>query len=356
MHAASFKFSLGYRSGELIGYREAVVVEKPSVVVTHWVHDDVLEHLRQFCTPVAVASRTVLAREEVLARAGEAVGLLACMTDHVDQEFLERCPRLRVISATLKGYDNFDVAACTRRGVWLTALPDQLTTPAAELCIGLMVALMRHVLPGDRRVRTGRYHGWRPDLYGSGLAGATVGIIGMGMIGQAVAQRLRAFDTTVLYTDVQALPVERSTALGVRGVPLDELLAASDVVLPLLPLRPSTVGMIGEEALAQMRPGAYLVNISRGSLVDEAAVAEALESGRLAGYAADVFRMEDWASADRPDRIPAALLAHPRTVFTPHLGSAVDEVRRAMSHAAVDQIAQVLAGHRPSYAVNELPC
>lgn len=333
-----------------------MVDEKPPVVLTHWVHDEVLEHLRRFCTPVAVASRTVLSREETLARAGEAVGMLACMTDHVDEQFLDRCPRLRVISATLKGYDNFDVVACTRRGVWLTALPDQLTTPAAELCIGLTIALMRHVLPGDRRVRTERYRGWRPELYGAGLAGATAGIIGMGLIGQAVARRLRAFDTTVLYNDVRALPPERAAALGVRGVPLDELLAASDVVLPLLPLQPDTVGLLGKEALARMRPGAYLVNVSRGSLVDEAAVAEALESGRLAGYAADVFALEDWASPDHPDRIPPALLAHPRTVLTPHLGSAVDDVRRAMSHAAVDQIAQALAGHRPSYAVNELPC
>lgn len=331
-------------------------IDKPRVVITHWVHDEVIGHLRKFCAPVLVERRTVLSRAEVLTRAGNAVGLLTCMTDYVDDDFLARCPRLKVISGTLKGYDNFDAAACTRHRVWLTALPDQLTAPAAELCIGLTIALMRHVVPGDRRLRTGVYSGWRPQLYGAGLAGATVGIIGMGLIGQAVAQRLRAFETELLYHDTRPLLPEREAEMGVRRVSLGELLAVSDVVLPLLPLRPDTAWLLDREALARMRPNAYLVNISRGSLVDENAVAEALESGRLGGYAADVFAMEDWARSDRPDRIPPALLAHPRTVFTPHLGSAVDDVRRAMSHAAVDQIAQAIAGLRPDYAVNELRC
>ncbi len=333
-----------------------MTIGKPKVVITHWVHDEVIDQLRQFCEPVPVTSRTVLSRAEVLARAADAVGLLACMADHVDDDFLGNCPRLRVVSGTLKGYDNFDPAACTRRGVWLTALPDQLTAPGAELCIGLTIALMRRVVTGDRLLRTGEFSGWRPRLYGDSLTGATVGIIGMGMIGQAVARRLRAFETELLYHDVRPLPAERESELRIRRTKLGELLAASHVVLPLLPLRPDTAALLDRKALDRMRPGAYLVNIGRGSLVDEAAVAEALESGHLGGYAADVFAMEDWARADHPDRIPPALLAHPRTVFTPHLGSAIDDVRRAMSHAAADQIAQAIAGLRPEYAINELPC
>jgi len=333
---------------------EGVTSGKPRVVITHWVHDDVIDHLHQFSTPVPVTSRTLLSREEVLARAHDAVGLLACMTDRVDDDFLDRCPRLRVISATLKGYDNFDVAACTRHGVWLTALPHQLTAPTAELCIGLIIGLMRHVAAGDRHVRSGAFRGWRPELYGAGLAGSTVGMIGMGVIGQAVAQRLRAFDAAVLYHDVRPLTPEREAELDVQRASLDELLASSHVVLPLLPLRDDTAGLLDRSALARMRTGAYLVNVSRGSLVDEAVVADALESGRLGGYAADVFAVEDWARADRPSRIDPTLLTHPNTLFTPHLGSAVEDVRRAMSHAAVDQIAQALAGRRPEYTVNEL--
>jgi phosphonate dehydrogenase len=329
---------------------------KPKVVITHWVHDDVIEHLRHFCTPVPVTDRTVLPPDVVLARSVDAVGLLACMSDHVDEDFLRRCPHLRVISGTLKGSDNFDAAACTRHRVWLTALPDQLTTPAAELCIGLIIGLMRHVVAGDRHVRSGAFEGWRPHLYGGGLAGATIGLIGMGMIGQAVARRLSAFETNVLYHDVRPLTAGREEELGARRVSFDELLADSHVVLPLLPLGPDTAGLLDREALARMRDGAYLVNVSRGSLVDETAVAEALETGRLRGYAADVFAMEDWLQRRRPSRIPPTLLRHPHTLFTPHLGSAVDDVRRTMSHTAADQIAQVLAGLRPDYAVNELPC
>ena len=278
-----------------------VASSKPRVVITHWVHDDVIDHLHQFATAVPVTSRTVLSRDEVLARARDADGLLACMTDRVDDDFLDRCPRLRVVSATLKGYDNFDVAACARHGVWLTALPHQLTAPTAELGIGLIIGLMRHVAAGDRHVRSGTFRGWRPELYGAGLAGATVGMIGMGAIGQALARRLRAFDAGVLYHDIQPLTPEREAELDVRQASLDELLAASHVVLPLLPLRDDTAGLLDRNALAQMRTGAYLVNVSRGSLVDEAAVADALESGRLGGYAADVFAVEDWALG-RPPR------------------------------------------------------
>jgi phosphonate dehydrogenase len=333
---------------------KGVASSKPRVVITHWVHDDVIDHLQQFSTPVPVTSRTVLSRDEVLTRARDADGLLACMTDRVDDDLLDRCPRLRVISATLKGYDNFDGAACARHGVWLTALPHQLTAPTAELCVGLVIGLMRHVVAGDRHVRSGAFRGWRPELYGAGLAGSTVGMIGMGAIGQAVARRLRAFDARVLYHDVRPLTPEHEAELDVRRASLDELLSASHVVLPLLPLRDDTAGLLNRSALGRMRTGAYLVNVSRGSLVDEVAVADALESGRLGGYAADVFAVEDWARADRPSRIDPALLMHPHTLFTPHLGSGVDDVRRAMSHAAVDQIAQALAGRRPEYAVNDV--
>lgn len=329
---------------------------RPKVVLTHWVHDDVLEHLREFCAPVAVTDRTALPREEVLTRARDAVGLVACMADHVDEDFLEHCHALRIVSATLKGYDNFDAAACTRRGVWLTVLPDQLTIPTAELCIGLMIGLMRQVVAGDRHVRSGAYRGWRPDFYGEGLSGRTAGLVGMGRIGQALAERLRAFEMEVVYHDLESLSPEREADLGVRRVSLDELLAASHVVVPLLPLDPDTTHLFGRATLAKLRPGAYLVNIGRGSVVDETAVADALDAGRLAGYAADVYAMEDWARPARPTGIEPRLLEHPHTLFTPHLGSAVDEVRRAMSRAAVDQVAQALAGQRPTFAVNEVPC
>jgi phosphonate dehydrogenase len=258
-----------------------------------------------------------------------------------------------VISATLKGYDNFDAAACTRRGVWLTILPDLLTVPTAELAVALILGLTRQLGPADRYVRSGQFTGWRPQFYGTGLAGAAVGILGMGQVGQAAAARLRAFGSRILYYDQRPLDAELARDLGATRLDLAALLGASDVVLVLLPLTDDTVHLLGAAALARMRPGACLVNVGRGSVVDEQAVLAALQAGRLGGYAADVFAMEDWALPGHPARIPPGLLSHPRTLFTPHLGSAVDSVRRDMSLAAARQVEQALRGQRPDHAVND---
>jgi phosphonate dehydrogenase len=183
------------------------------------------------------------------------------------------------------------------------------------------------------------------------LRDATVGIVGMGRLGSAVAALLQPFGVA------QGLYVDQHDVEGAEGwerVDLDELMASSSVVLALLPLTTSTHHLIGAEALAQLRPASYLVNVGRGSVVDELAVLAALDHGRLAGYAADVFEMEDWSRPTRPDRIPTGLREHPRTVFTPHLGSAVGAVRREMSLAAAEQVFQALHGRRPDHAVNDL--
>jgi phosphonate dehydrogenase len=322
------------------------------VVVTHWVHAEVLSALERFCTPLAPAARDVVPRDEVLVQLGDAAGVVVCMADHVDETFLEAGPDLRIVSATLKGYDNIDVAACTRHGVWVTILPDQLTRPAAELCMALILGLLRRVGEGDRQVRAGEYRGWRPRLYGSSLAGATVGILGLGAVGRMLASLLAPFGAQITFTDPR--PVHLDDAIPARKVRVPELLAESDVVVPLVPLSPQTRRLMDADMIASMRPGAYLVNVGRGSVVDEDAVADALEAGHLAGYAADVFAMEDWARPDRPRRIPDRLLRHPRTLFTPHLGTAVENVRREMSLAAVRQVEDALAGRRPEYALNEV--
>jgi phosphonate dehydrogenase len=324
------------------------------VVVTHWVHPEVVSYLARFCEPrLPSADEGVWPRARVAELAASADGLITCMADTVDDAFLARCPRLRVISATLKGHDNFDVDACTRRGVWLTILPGLLTVPTAELAVALILGLTRQIGPADRYVRSGQFTGWRPQFYGTGLAGAAVGIVGMGQVGQAAAARLRAFGSRILYNDQRPLAPELARELAATRLDLAGLLAASDVVLVLLPLTSSTVGLIGAAALARLRPGAFLVNVGRGSVVDEQAVLAALQAGRLGGYAADVFAMEDWALPGHPAQIPPGLLSHPRTLFTPHLGSAVDSVRRDMSLAAAHQVEQALRGQRPDHAIND---
>lgn len=326
---------------------------RPKVVLTHWVHPEVIGLLETVADVLPNPARDTLAPAELLARAQDADALMAFMPDSIDETFLEACPRLQIVAAALKGYDNFDVDACTRRGIWFSIVPDLLTIPTAELTIGLLLGLTRHLIEGDRRIRTGRFAGWRPELYGMGLNGRTLGIIGMGAVGRAIAKRLSGFDMRVIYSDNMALPVEHEHALGARWVNLHELLAGSDFVVPMVPMTPDTLHLLDANTIALMKRGSYLINACRGSVVDEQAVAKALRTGRLAGYAADVFEMEDWARPDRPRAIPPALLENTsQTLFTPHLGSAVQAARIEIERQAARNILQALAGETPDGAIN----
>jgi len=285
----------------------------------------------------------------------QAHAMMAFMPDSVDDDFLGQCPQLQVIGAALKGFDNFDVAACSRRGVWFTIVPDLLTMPTAELAVGLMLALARNIGPGDRWVRSGHFQGWRPTFYGSSLTRATVGILGMGRVGCAIARLLMGFDTKVIYFDPQPLDSEQEHFLQARCATLEEVLGKSDFVISATPLNHLTRHLINPRTIAAMRSGSFLINIGRGSVVDELAVAVALDSGHLAGYAADVFEMEDWALEDRPRSIaPALLVQKDNTVFTPHLGSAVDCIRKEIALEAARNIIQALAGRKPQGAVNQV--
>jgi len=158
------------------------------------------------------------------------------MPDSLDESFLQACPGLRIVAAALKGYDNFDVEVCTRQGVWFTIVPDLLSEPTAELALGLLLGLSRNILAGDRLVRSGEFPGWRPWLYGSGLTGKTLGIVGMGGVGQALAQRLLGFDLKVVYCDPRPLPRDEEKALRLVRATLAELLKVSDFVVLALPL------------------------------------------------------------------------------------------------------------------------
>ena len=326
---------------------------KPKVVLTHRVHPEVIELLSDHCEVIPNTTDERLTRDEILRRAQSAEAIMTFMPDSVDEAFLRACPQLRVIGCALKGYDNYDVEACTRHGVWITNVPDLLTIPTAELTIGLLIGLTRNVLAGDRFVRSGQFNGWRPTLYGAGLTGKTLGLIGMGAVGRAIAQRLVGYEMRVLYSDPVALPKEKETQWSLERVDLAVLLATSDFVVPMVPYRDETRHMIDAGVLAQMKMGAFLINACRGSVVDEQAVVAALASGQLAGYAADVFEMEEWTRPDRPDAIPQALLEDTqRTLFTPHIGSAVDSVRLEIELEAARNILQALRNETPQGAIN----
>jgi phosphonate dehydrogenase len=329
-------------------------MDRPRIVLTHWVHDEVLHLLRAHGEVVPNVSRDSLAPAELDARAREADALMVFMLDRIDAGFLDRCARLRVIAGALKGCDNVDIGECTRRGVWVSVVPDLLTAPTAELAVGLALALLRRIVEGDAVVRSGDFRGWRPILYGGTLDGSRVGILGMGRLGRAITRRLHGFGAVVRYTDPQ--PVDRSVNLEASRVAFDDLLATSEILFVSAPLTPDSLHRIDASALGRMPAGACLVNVGRGSVVDEEAVARALATRRLGGYAADVFEMEDLSLAGRPSRIASSLLAMTdRTVFTPHLGSAVDSARREIALAAARNIADALTGRRPRDTVNEIP-
>ena len=327
-------------------------MSRPRVVVSSKVFAETRDFLAADFEVDANEGEEPLGRDELMRRARAAHGLLAFMTDSVDDAFLAACPALRIVACALKGADNFDVEACARRGVWLSIVPDLLTEPTAELALGLAIGLGRHIPAADRVVRAGEFRGWRPRFYGASLDGSIVTILGAGRVGRAIARKLSGFSCSVLMVDMRDGAAPPANA---RRAPLDEALARADFVILALPLDASTLHLVGRDTLARFKPGALLVNPARGSVVDEAAVADAIESGRLGGYAADVFEFEDWRRPDRPLSIePRLLRARDRTLFTTHIGSAVAHVRREIELDAARNIREALRGERPHGAVNDV--
>ena len=322
------------------------------VVIAHRIHQSVHQVL-DLVGPLTTNDTAQPWDIETLARhCAGARALMVFMTEVIDDGFLERCPDLQVIAGALKGYNNIDVAACTQRGVLVTNVPDLLTAPTAELTIGLMIGLARHIVRADQSVRAGGFQGWRPDFYGGSLNGATVGVIGAGAVGKSVLRMLGGFDCRCLYFDKKPITVEEECELSAQRVSLEALQSQSDFVVLAVHLMPETHHMVNASFLGRMKPGAYLVNPARGSVVDEAAVVEALGAGHLAGYAADTHEMEDWVRDDGPHDIPEALLASDKTILTPHIGSAVAIVREAIERSAAESILAVRDGLVPATAVN----
>ncbi len=274
-------------------------------------------------------------REELVAEAKGAGGLVTLLSETVDGALLDALPDVRVVANFAVGYDNIDVDACTARGVWVTNTPDVLTEATADLAFALILALARRVREGERLVREGRFDGWSPTmLLGTELSGKTLGIFGPGRIGQAVARRAEAFGMEVLATGRDS------------GVPFEELLAHSDIISIHAPLTEQTRHAFDDAAFAQMKPTALLINTARGPIVDEGALVKALDAARIAGAGLDVYEEEP--------KVHEGLLERDDVVLLPHLGSATRETRRAMATLALDNCAAVLRGERPPNPVNDL--
>lgn len=272
------------------------------------------------------------------AAAAEADALVCLLGDRVDDAVLAAAPRLRVVANYAVGYDNVDVAAATARGVIVTNTPGVLTEATADFTWALLLATARRLGEGERLVRAGAWRGWTPELLlGLELGGRTLGLIGAGRIGRAVARRARGFGMRVLAADTRGPRDGADDELTWVGLPT--LLAEADVVSLHCPLTPATRGLIDGAALARMKPGAILVNTARGGCVDEDAVAAALERGHLGGAGLDVFAHEP--------AISPRLMAAPRTVLAPHLGSATTTTRVRMAELCIAAVRDVLAGREP---------
>jgi glyoxylate reductase len=276
-------------------------------------------------------------RDEQLADADAVVTLL---TDRVDDSFLDAAPRLRVVANVAVGYNNIDVPACAERGVVVTNTPGVLTEATADLTMALILMSTRRLGEGERLIRSGEPWKWGMFmLLGSSIHDRRLGIVGMGAIGIAVAERAKAFGMEIVYHNRSEVASEIEQRLAARLVGLDELLATSDVVSLNCPYTPETHHLIDADALRRMRSSAYLVNTARGPIVDEAALVEALQRGEIAGAGLDVFEHE-------PEVHPG-LLELDNAVLVPHLGSATVETRDAMAILAARNVAQVLAGDEP---------
>lgn len=278
---------------------------------------------------------------EVAARSAPCDALLAMLTMRIDGALLDACPRVRVVSNLAVGYDNIDVPAATARGVLVTNTPDVLTETTADLTFALLLGAARRIAEGDRAVRAGQWGAWAPTtMLGRDVHGATLGIVGPGRIGRAVARRALGFGMHVLYHGHRAVPDFPGTYVG-----LDELLARADFVSVHVPLTDETRGLFGAAQFARMQPHAIFVNTTRGAVVDQAALREALVSGTIGGAALDVTTPEPLPPDD-------PLLTTPNLLVTPHIGSATEQTRARMAALAVDAVIDTLAGRRPAHLVN----
>ena len=276
-----------------------------------------------------------LTQDELVARVQGKHGVIALMPDQITRAVIEAGNALKVVAVVAVGYNNIDVAAAHERGIVVTNTPDVLTEASADLTWSLVLDITRRISEGDRLVRAGKWAGFKFDfMLGTDLAGKQIGIVGFGRIGQAVAARARAFGMRVAYTSRTPRSITDAEAM-----PLDRLLTTSDVVSLHVPLTPQTKHLIDQAALARMKRSAYLINASRGPVVDEAALAWALTNRIISGAALDVYEEEP--------KVHPELLKLENVVLSPHMGSSTTETRTAMADLAVRNVLAVLSGQPP---------
>ena len=319
---------------------------RPKVLVTRKLPREALERLEKHCDVDLNEEDRPLTRQELMQRIRDKDGILSMLTDRIDGELMDAAPGLKVISNYAVGFNNIDVKEATRRGIPVTNTPGVLTESTADLTWALILDVARRVCEGDRVTRAGRWPGWSPMwMLGRDVHGATLGIIGMGRIGKAVARRARGFDMQVIYYSRTRLSEEEERAFSVSYRPVPELLRQADFISLHVPYSEETHHLIGPGELAMMKPTAYLINTARGPLIDEQALVRALKEGKIAGAGLDVY--------EREPELAEGLAGLDNVVLSPHLGSSTWGTRLRMAQLAVENLLAALQGKRPPHLVNE---
>ncbi len=319
---------------------------KPKVLITRKIPEEGIKIVMEHCVAEVSEFDGVLPREVLLEKVKGKDGILCLLTDTIDREVMEAAGlNLKVIANYAVGFDNIDVEEATRRGIMVTNTPGVLTETTADLTWALMMSIARRIVEGDKFVRAGKFRGWEPMLLlGTDVYSSTLGIIGFGRIGQAMARRASGFNMKVIYFDMQRAPSQIENELKASFRTLPELLREADFVTIHVPLTSKTHHLIGEQELKMMKKEAYLINSARGPIVDEKALAQALKENWIRGAALDVF--------EREPEVEPELLELDNVVLTPHLGSASYATRTKMAVMAADNLVRALKGEVPPNLVN----
>jgi glyoxylate reductase len=318
---------------------------KPRVFVAQPIADSALRRLRAIASvKINTDSSKIISKTKMIAGARKCDILVSLLHDKVDRAVLAANPKLRAVCSMSITPDNIDVAEATRRGIVVTVVPPIVAEATADIHFGLMLAVARRMVEGDKMVRAGKFPGSQSNhLAGAAVYGKTIGLVGAGRIGQATARRARGFGMKILYWGPRRKP-NAELELGMEYVTLDRLYAESDFVSVHAPMNAETRHMIGDKEFAKMKPTAFIINTARGPIIDEKSLMRALKKKKIAGAGLDVFEHEP--------KLPPALRAMKNVVLTPHLGSAVMEVREQMANIVVDNIKALLDGQVPPNCVN----
>lgn len=318
---------------------------KPGILVTREVFDETLDYLAHYCEVESNQQDVPFGPDSLAQRLAGKDGVVCCLTDRIDDKLLAGCPQLKVVANIAVGYNNIDIAACNARGVMATNTPGVLDDSTADLAWALMLATARRLTEVESYVRGGQWTGWRLKQWlGIDVHQATLGIIGMGRIGQAIAKRAAGFDMKVLYSNRKRVAAALEQRLNATYVAKQELLKQSDFVVLQVPYSPETHHMIGAAELKLMKPTAILINSTRGGVVDDAALVAALKDGTIRAAGLDVFENEP--------KLNPGFLELRNVVLAPHIGSSTEATRRAMAMTAAKNLVAALTGATPPNLLN----